>query len=799
MRYIIILPVVLLLACQTRDAEVKNNSQQYSTSWNAFWISAGENTDNYDTTHPAPFFRKDFFVDKKIAQAHAEVTGVGYFEFYINGNKIGDQLLAPAVTRYDKRVKYLEFDISSYLRSGQNVAGSILGNGFYNVDTKSAWDFDQAPWRNRPAFLCRMVFQYEDGSSDTLLSDNTWKYTTGPIVFDQIRNGETYDANLEISGWNLPEYDDKEWRNAFVVKGPEGKLSRQVMPHIIKTKTLAPKYISEPKPGIYLVDFGQNISGWAKIRFHEKNNKKVIMKYGERIYDDGTLNQKELSRFIFTGKTQTTTYISNGRSVAGYEPRFTYFGFQYLQIEGLTEKPGKEDIDAFMIHTAFDTTGYFTCSNPLINKIYENIRWSYLGNYHSFPEDCPHREKMGWTGDAQLVVETGLMSFDAVPAYRKWLQDFMDEQQENGDLPGIIPTSGWGYTHGKNPETRQYGYGPHWEGAAIAIPWQLYRYTADTTILSEFYPMMKKYLLHLEDISVNNLLHFGIDDHKSIMTHTEGSYISSAYFHRFCLVMRKISRILGLEKDSRYFTQLGNKIFESFQNKYFKPEKISYYNDGQTALSLALACGLTPEKYKNQVFNLLVEKIEEKDYHFDAGVVGVKNVIDVLMDYNRTDVLYKMAIQRDFPSFGHWIEQGASTMWQNWDGSQSRNHIMFGSIGDYFYKGLAGINVIDTMPGFKQMMLKPQFPADMDSLTCKHKTRNGWMTIDWKKKNKIIHCQFGIPGGTEAFLSLPFPEKNIHEVTKKGKEYEPEYLESAEERSEMMMQPGRYTFRIIFE
>ena len=730
----------------------------------------------------------------------ARVTGVGYFEFYLNSEKVGDHVLDPAVTRYDKRVKYQVFDVLSYLDQGSNIAGGIVGNGFYNVDTESAWDFDEAPWRNSPAFFCQIDIVYENGKTDTVSTDSSWKFATGPIIFDQIRNGETYDANRELIGWADSGYDDSEWKDVFVGNGTEGVLSEQIMPPIRKTRTLRPVTIAEPRPGIFLVDFGQNISGWAKIRVSEEKGREIILRYGERISKDGSLDQKELSRFIFTGETQTTRYIANGREKQIYEPRFVYFGFQYVEIEGLSRALNPADIEAFMIHTDFEEAGYFECSNPLFNQIHENIKWSYLGNYHSYPEDCPHREKMGWTGDGQLAVETGLYNFDALTAYMKWLRDHADEQRPDGDLPGIIPTSGWGYNFGRNPETRSYGYGPHWEGSAIVIPWHLYRHTGDEQILHEFYPMMKKYLGHLEKIAQDYLLEFGIDDHKSIITHTDGGYISSAYFHQLSDIMRQVAGVLGLDDEAEKFASLQKNIAASFNKKYFHPETDTYGSGGQTQMALALACGLVPEELRIPVFDNLLVEIERRDYHFDCGVVGLRKLIDVLIDFDRKDVLYEMVDQKDFPSFGYWIEQGANTMWQNWDGSQSRNHIMFGSIGDYFYRGLAGINPAIDTPGFEKIVLTPQFPPDLSYLKCGHKTPFGWVRTGWSKSEGRISYELSVPEGTLTEFTIPFRES---EVKSQGKNIDCisgiKILKSGSDFIKCSVSPGNFEFEINVE
>ena len=751
------------------------------------WIAAGPEFETFDTTYPAPYFRKSFEVGRDLHSATAYVTAGGYFTFYLNGRKVEDRLLDPAVTRYDKTVEYVTFDVTEQLAFGANVTGAVLANGFYNVNTESAWQFDRAPWRNRPALLVELLLEYRDGSTQRIVSDDSWKWSYGPIIFNQLRNGEYYDSRLDLSDWSTPVYDDEKWQAATEVTGPRGRLCEQVMPPIKKTKTLAPVAITEPEPGLYVVDFGQNIAGWAGLTIDEPAGTEVRITYGERLYDDGTLDIEELGRFIKSGETQTTRYVASSDPAQYYEPWTTYFGFQYVEIEGLSQPPTEETIAAFMINTAFDTVGYFETSNLLINQLHENIRWSYLGNFHSFPEDCPHREKMGWTGDAQLVIETGLFNFDVRTAFAKWLGDFRDEQPASGALPGILPTSGWGYEIG---HMKQPYYGPHWEGAAVTIPWQVYRWTGDTTMLRDNYGMMTSYLDFLHSQTAGSLLLGGIDDHKSIKTHTEGHYLSSAYYHWLLTLAADIAVVLGKDGDARTFTENASEVAAAFAEKYFDATDTTYGGGGQTPLAVALGCGLVPPDLYPTVLTKLVDTIRAENYHFDAGVIGVKKVIEVLLANGYEDVLYRMATRTDFPSFGHWVAEGANTMWQNWDGSQSRNHIMFGSIGDFFYQGLAGIRPSASAPGFREVTVQPFFPEDMNHLSARHRTPRGWLTTEWVRDPSA--------GGTIAY-SLVVPPKA--EVTLRLKDYSPlaaptELARDADGYRIVRFGPGTHTLQL---
>ena len=413
---------------------------------------------------PAPLFRKGFILAKQPVRARVYICGLGYYELRVNGAKVGDHVLDPAFTRYDRRALYVTYDVTDLLKKGPNALGVILGNGWYNMHTRCVWDFDKAPWRDRPVLLCQLELTFEDGSKRVIASDATWRVTTGPIVFDSIRNGETYDARLEKAGWDTAEYDDMNWPPAEIVSGPKGELAAQMLPPIKVTKTFKPAKLTQPKPGVYVFDTGQNMAGWTRLRVSGPAGTEIVLKYGERLNPDGTLDQKEIGQHIKTGKPQTDTYILKGQGTEVWEPRFAYYGFQYVEVTGLPGKPDLNTLEARVVHTSFERAGSFECSNDLLNRIQQNTLWSYISNFLGYPTDCPHREKNGWTGDAHLAAETGLYNFHSAPAYAKWLNDLKDEQRPSGELPGIVPTSGWGY---------QWGNGPAWDSAYVLIPWYL--------------------------------------------------------------------------------------------------------------------------------------------------------------------------------------------------------------------------------------------------------------------------------------------------------------------------------------
>ena len=723
--------------------------------WKANWIRHPDFLDTLLEAKPAPFFRKEFKINKPLLEARAYVTGLGYFEMYLNGSKVGDHVLDPVKTRYDKVVKYLAFDITDQLNAGDNAVGMILGTGWYNHFAEAAWQFDKAPWRSYPELLCQLELTYQDGSKEIVVSDKSWKTSTGPIRFDGIRNGEYYDARQEMPGWNLPFFDDSQWKNAIVVAGPAGKLMAQQLPAIKEMKEIKPVSVTEVEPGVYMFDLGQNISGYSRISVAGPAGTEITLKHGERLYADSTVEQKQILRFLKTGEAQTDKYILKGKGVEVWNPRFVYHGYQYVEVTGLPVKPSLETLTGVVLHTSFQSTGQFSCSNPLFNRIQEITRWSYIGNYHGIPTDCPHREKIGWTGDGHLVAEAGLYNYNTITSYIKWLDDHVDEQRPDGNLPGVIPTSGWGYEHGRDEAMRHLGYGPSWEGSLVLIPWYMYIYTGDTNMITRYYEPIKKYIHHLERNANNYLLDFGIDDHKAYYTKTEGDIIASAYFYYLTDMVVQMAEITSQLKDAEKYKLLAGKIKKAFQEKYYHEQDKLVGNTGQTMLSTSIYMQLIPEKDREQLLQNLLEKVDSANYHFDAGVGGVKALYEALSSTNQEDIIYQMVNKTDFPSYGYWIEQGANTLWQDWDGSMSLNHIMFGSVSEWFFQSLAGINPDQQQPGFKNVIFKPAFIEDLNWAQANYESMYGIISSGWERKNNQVILRITIPTNSTGTLKIP--------------------------------------------
>ena len=585
------------------------------------------------------------------------------------------------------------------------------------------------------------------------------------------------------------------WIPAFETEAFDGMLSSHLMPPIRINQRLEP--VAMNKVGDTLVyDFGQNTSGWVQLTVKGNAGAQVAIRHGERVNQRGTLDIKELSRFIRSGEVQTDRYTLKGSESETWHPRFTYHGFQYAEIV-LPPDVEITSIRAHVVHTDFETHGTFTCSDTLLNRIHQNLRRSYLTNYHSYPTDCPHREKIGWTGDAHLVAESGLFNFDAYYAYRKWLDDYADEQQPSGNLPGIIPSSGWGYTYaqGKVPEL---GYGPQWEGAYLIILWQLYRYTSDSTLVRKHFDQCKRYVDYLSAQAKDHLIAFGIDDHKQLKQITEGDILSAGLYHYLTSLLSRMAAVAGHPQEERVYSALAQKIHAAFNARYYNPANGVYGKGGQTQLSEALFLDLVDEKNRPRVLRNLLDAIENNNFRVETGVVGTKWLIHALMREGHDDVLYKMVSHTDFPGWGYWIKLGATTLFQNWDATQSRNHVMFGTIGDYFYQGLAGLRPDSDVPGFKRYSIKPLLKNDVSFVKATYQSPYGPIEIDWKKHDGAFFMRTEVPVNTTAIVYLPAMDPAVVKEGGRALTYVPGIISTRVSSGEVVLElgSGSYDFEV---
>jgi len=714
--------------------------------WPGQWIGLTADTN----ATPAPMLRRTFKLGRNIKQARVYICGLGYYELHINGNRIGDHCLDPGYTRYDKRALYVTYDVTSALRQGANAIGVILGNGWYNVQTLAVWDFHKAPWRAAPKLYLQLRVEYADGYTETLVTDKQWKASTGPIVFNSIYGGETYDARLEKPGWDTAAYNDSDWLMAQVVEPPQGKLAAQMMPPIKTDTVIKPANLTEPKPGVFVFDMGQNFAGYAELDVRGKAGHQVVMKYGERLGADGMIDRADIQQHVVKMGTnqqfQADTYILKGKGRETWHSRFVYHGFQYVEVTGFPGKPTLENLRGVFLHSAVPVVGEFECSNPLLNKIWRAGRWAYLSNLQGIPTDCPHREKNGWTGDAHLAAEQGLLNYAPAAVYAKWINDLGDEQRPTGELPGIVPTSGWGY---------KWGNGPAWDSAFLLIPLYLHEYCGDTQVLRNHYDGMKRYVDYLTSKAKDGIVDIGLNDWAPFETKTPADITSTGYYYRDARIVALAASLLGKEADALKYASLAAGIKQAFNRKFYHPANGLYGNGSQTSLSCALYQGLADPDVRPLVMSNLVANVEQRQGHLDAGILGAKYLLNALLENGRADLAYRIVSQKDLPSWGWWLEQGATTLWEQWNGSESRNHIMFGDISAWFYKALAGINLDPAAPAFRHIIIKPNVVGDLTSARATYDSIRGRIVSDWKVDPDGFHLSVTIPANATATISLP--------------------------------------------
>lgn len=716
--------------------------------WQAKWIGYTKKHDlqtDWAQEASSPVFRKVFDVRKPVARAALSICGLGYYELHLNGGRVGDHVLDPGFTRYDRRALYVTYDVTDRMKQGANAVGVMLGNGWYNHHTLAVWNFHEAPWRDQPKLLLNLRLEYADGSVETIVSDESWKANIGPVVLDSIHNGEYYDARREMPGWDKPGFNDTAWDSPQVVSAPGGALRAQMMPPCRVTQSLRPQRLAEPKPGVFIFDMGQAFAGWAELTVSGPAGTTVSMRFGERLRADGTLDQEEIAKFVKQGPFQTDTYILKGQGTEVWEPRFTYHGFRYVEVTGLPATPSLDTLRGRVVHTDFTRAGRFECSHELVNRIQSITDWSYRSNFHGYPTDCPHREKNGWTGDAHLAAEQAMYNWHNDAAYVKWLNDLQDEQQDDGNLPGIVPTSGWGYS---------WGNGPAWDSAYVLIPWYLYQYRGDTRVLADHFDRLKRYVDYMTSRSQGHLVEHGLGDWVPAETKTPVVVTSSGYYYADALLVARMARLLGKAEDAKKYGELAEKIRNAFNESLYEGNGL-YSNGSQTALSCTLYQGLVPAEERAEVVAKLAAAVKAKQDHLDVGILGAKYLFHSLSANGEHDLAWRVATQTTAPSYGDWINRGATTLWEDWPGVGSLIHVMFGDISAWFYQNLGGINVDPEKPGFKHVIIRPRPVDGLEWVRAEHDSIYGPVRSHWRRESGAMIFEVAVPVNASATLYLP--------------------------------------------
>ncbi|WP_200269239.1 glycoside hydrolase family 78 protein [Luteolibacter pohnpeiensis] len=711
--------------------------------WGGDWIAR---TDDINEL-PAPMFRHEFRVSGKVKSARLYICGLGYHEVELNGSKVGDRFLDPGFTRYDRCILYVTHDVTDQIKDGENAIGVTLGNGWFNSQTIAVWNLEKAPWRAAPKMILKLEVDYTDGRKSVLVSDKTWKTSTGPIVFDSIYGGEIYDARLEKSGWSTAGYDDSKWDEVKIVKAPTDNMVAQAMPPIRATATIKPVKITEPKPGVFIFDMGQNFAGHVNLTVSGPAGTSIKMRYAELLHGDGTLDNDDMSKHVRRGGAdqafQTDTYILKGEGTEKWHSRFSYYGFQYVEVTGFPGKPTLESLEGVFIHSDVEKIGQFECSNPLFNWITEAARWSYLSNLYGLPTDCPHREKNGWTADAHIAAEQALYTFDPITIYAKWMNDIADEQRPDGNMPGIIPNAGWGDN-----------IGPAWDSAFLIIPDYINTYCGDSSILRDHYEGMKRYVDFLGTRAENGIVSYGLNDWAPASTKTPADITSTGYYYQDARIVAHTAELLGKSGEAKKYNRLADDIKKDFNKKFYNAETGLYGNGSQAALSCALYHDLVDPENKQRVFDHLLAAIEKSNGHIDAGILGTKYIFRVLTAGGRADVAYAMADKKDAPGWGWWKAQGATTLWEQWNGTESHNHIMFGDIVAWFYESLAGIGADPAQPGFKHIIVRPQPVGDLTYAKGVMESVQGKIESSWKIEGDQFKLHLLIPPNSTATVYI---------------------------------------------
>ena len=693
--------------------------------------------------------RKEFSLPGKVVRARAYVTALGYYELHINGKKIGHKVLDPAWTVYPKRVLYSTYDVTSALQDGSNAVGVMLGGGWATQGAGGP------PSYKSPALLFQMNIELAGGRTVSVSSGTTWKTAAGPVVSDSVYNGDVYDARLEKPGWDRPGFNDSGWAQARQEPGTEGAISAEMMPPIRVTDTLVPRSMTNPEPGVYIYDFGQNFAGWARLRVRGPRGTKVTLRFSELLYPDGTLNRQNLR----SAKARDI-YTLRGDGLEVYEPHFTYHGFRYVELTGYPGAPSLATLRGRVVNSAVQTTGSFVASKQILNQIQRLIHWGQLSNLYSVPTDCDQRnERQGWMGDAQVTAEEAMMNFDMAAFYTNFVRDIHDAQMPDGEIPDTVP-----HKYGRYPAD------PAWGTAYPLLCWYMWQQYGDRRILQENYDGLKKYEEFLRSRAEDNVLRYSYYGDWIAIKHTPGALVSDSYFYYDTEILSDIAKILGKTGDADAYAKLSGEIKEDFNKAFFNADTGEYANGTQTAETMPLFLDLVPEKQRGEVMGKLANDIVyEHNTHLTTGFIGIKYLLPTLTRYGRPDLAYELATQTTFPSWGYMIARGATTLWELWQDKvgpsmNSHDHIMLGSLGSWFYRALGGINLGPDGEGYRHILIEPNVVEDLHWASASIETLRGPVSCSWNQKPGAISVDVAIPANSDAKVVVP-EEEDLTTVT----------------------------------
>jgi alpha-L-rhamnosidase len=732
-----------------------------AADWKASWIEPDLPEDT-KKSNPAPMLRREFKLYGAIERARAYVTSHGLYEAYLNGQRVGDQVFTPGWTSYHKQLQYQTYDVTNLLRSGDNAIGVLLGDGWYRGNL--AWGSKRNIYGERLALLLQIEVTYKDGRKELITSDQSWKASTGPILMSEIYHGETYDARLEKAGWNAPGFDDKQWLGVKVAHHSKTILTAPAGPPVRRIEEIKPVKIFKTPAGETVVDFGQNLVGWVRLKVQGAAGTTVTIRHAEVLDKAGNFYTENMR----AAKT-TLRYTLKGSGVETYEPHFTFFGYRYMAVEGWPGELTTDSLTSVAVHSDMARAGKFETSHALINQLQHNIQWGQKGNFLDVPTDCPQRdERLGWTGDAQVFARTAAFNYDVAGFFTKWLRDVAYDQYASGSVPHVIPD-----VLGSNE--RPAGGSAAWADASVIIPWTMYQSYGDRRFLEDQYPSMVKWVEYErkragEDYIWDGDQHFG--DWLAFAT-TRSDYpgattgkdlIATAMFAHSTDLLQRTARILGKQDDAAKYADLLTKIRAAFRRE-FVTETARVGEDTQTAYALALEFDLLPEAMRPMAAKRLAKEIRERK-HLTTGFVGTPYLCHVLGRYGYLDEAYLLLNREQYPSWLYPVKQGATTIWERWDGQKpdgtfqdkgmnSFNHYAYGAIGEWMYRVMAGIEIDPAAPGYKHILIQPQPGGGFTSVKASHQTMYGRLSSAWTLKDSKFELAVEIPANTRATVRLP--------------------------------------------
>jgi len=731
--------------------------------WTAKWIGASLYGNN-QTSVPAPHVRQTFTVDQPVARARLYVTAMGLYEAQVNGHRVGDDVFTPGWTDYSTRVQYQAYDVTAQLHAGEHAFGVLLGDGW--ACGHVAWCGRQV-YCDRPMLMAQLEVELEDGNRFTLCSDEHWKWTTGPVLESDFLMGESYDARQELGQWTRAGYDDSHWRYVDVFDDPGAAVVASASPRVKRIMEIEP--VADPTPGpsrhgqrSWVFDLGQNMVGWARLKVRGKAGQTITLRFAEILDAKGQLYTDNLRR-----ARATDYYTCRGEGEEVWEPRFTFHGFRYVEVSGMTEQPGRDAVTGIVLHSDTPATGTFECNDALINQLQRNIQWGQRGNFLEVPTDCPQRdERLGWTGDAQVFVRTAAFNMDVAGFFAKWQQDIADAQLEGGGVPNVCP----------NPLGSDHDGGPAWSDAAVICPWTMYQCYGDERLLAEHYPSLQRYVDHLLAISKDGIRShpdadvwhgygdwLAQDGSTNNSANTPKDLIGTAFVAHDCRLMSRIAAAIGKDADVAKYEQLFERTRQRFCARFVTGDGL-VIGQTQTAYVLALHFDLLPESQRPAAVDALVRDIHKRGMKLSTGFVGSPYLPHVLSRFGHDEVAFALLHQMDWPSWLYAVTQGATTIWERWDGwthdrgfqstgMNSFNHYAYGSIGEWLYSRVAGI--APGRAGYKHVHFAPTPGGKLTQARATLQTLYGEVSSAWTLSAGAFTLQVKVPANATATVQLP--------------------------------------------